>query len=255
MTWKIAVVLLLFAIVTNACSAAGGKSDGRAPDSTTTDTSPAGPGSSIPDPRVILAAGRLDVEVMTLRMSPRAVELGTKLQRALAQDPEFLREHMKKSVPGEPLPYDERFGLTKAEYEEFLATSQQMSLQKIGDATLAITETTKDSYRLDGGTDLPELTGIVIDLGQDEVRTQFATAAERIELHAPAVAPLGTWSGVQWKHAELAPDQKAGTMVQFSLGRADRSGRGVLHYEVRVIAAEGNIEIMRILTFDVPAGG
>ena len=45
-----------------------------------------------------------------------------KVDKVRVSDPEWFREYSEKALPGIPLPYHEKLGLSKEEYEEYLSS-------------------------------------------------------------------------------------------------------------------------------------
>src|SRR3712207_7045708 len=45
---------------------------------------------------------------------------------------------VNKTPPGQPLPYDPRFGLSKAEYQELFNLSRQLMMKKVGTSILRV---------------------------------------------------------------------------------------------------------------------
>ena len=79
----------------------------------------------------MLPAGDVTIEFLDVTMSERGNQLAAKFQSGT--DSEWLQKYIARvSNPGEPLPYHQNFGLTEAEYEEFLKASSQMKIAPIG---------------------------------------------------------------------------------------------------------------------------
>lgn len=192
------------------------------------------------------------VDVMEMLLPPRAAELAARLQRAIRQNPEWVLAQVQSAKPGEPLPYDARLGVTKEEYDEFLALSQQRTMQKKRNAKITITMQADDVYALDGGDALPDLNGIVIDLKNDLVRTPFGIAKERSEINTTDKSPLGSWRGIQWALDDVAPDGIDAIFAKLAIGRQTRTGRGIIYYDVKIRSSEGKNRISHVLTFDLP---
>ncbi len=110
-------------------------------------------------------------------------------------------------------------------------------------SVMAIRANGDDSYLLDGGDTLPDLTGIVIDLKKDLVKTPYGVAQTRTAVDAPDTSAFGAWTGVEWK----------GEDVTFALGRLKATGRAVLWYDVMSDTGKGPVALMRVLNYDVPA--
>jgi hypothetical protein len=77
------------------------------------------------DPRDIIVAGSVTVDVMDISAPPRIREILQRFQKAIEQNPSWLLEAVKESRSGGPLRYDPRMGLSEAEYKEFLDGRQK----------------------------------------------------------------------------------------------------------------------------------
>lgn len=208
-------------------------------------------------PREVLWSGPRVVDVMQTAAPPRFVELSNKMQQAIKEKPQWWLDAVANAKPGEPLPYDERLGMSEQEWEEWIQLGESMTLVKKEQATVRIKKQGEDVYVLDGGDTLPHLTGIEIDLKEDVVRTPFGVAAERSQIDAPETTLPGKWSGVQWKLEELGKSSLTGTIVKFGVGTVAATGRELLYYNVKHVTEEGLREgrptrIRYELLYDVP---
>lgn len=205
------------------------------------------------DPREVLVPGEITVDVMGLAVPQRAEEIGQKFKQALSKNPDWLVELSKKRKPGEPLPYDERMGISKAEYDEFINLSQKLTARKMKEAPFSVTQKSEDVFVLDGGKELNDLTGIEIDLKQDQVQTPFGTLTERSVINAPEHAALGAWKGVQWQRTQTDSNGITGTVAKLAIGKLKQLGRCVLYYDVRKMTTDGKkTRISQILNYDIP---
>ncbi|WP_299462941.1 hypothetical protein [uncultured Gimesia sp.] len=204
------------------------------------------------DPHELLVPGQIMVDVMGLAVPKRAEEIGQKFKQALAKNPDWVLEHSKNKKPGEPLPYDERMGISKEEYEEFLKLSQKTTMRKMSEAPLIITQKEDDVFELDGGTELSDFTGMVIDLKQDQVQSPFGILAERSIINAPESTALGAWNGVQWKGNPSGANGATGAVAKLAIGKIKKSGRCVIYYDVRKITPGEKTHISHILNYDAP---
>ena len=81
--------------------------------------------------KAILPTGDVTIEFLDFSMGKRGNELAAKFQRDT--DSEWLQKYVARvSKPGQPLPYHQNFGLTKAEYKEFLQASNQIKIVSTG---------------------------------------------------------------------------------------------------------------------------
>jgi hypothetical protein len=202
--------------------------------------------------RQLLPDGVATAQIMELAAPPRLVELSTRLQAAAQRNPDWFAAHVKAALPGEPLAYDVRLGLTEPEYRQFLALADSMVIRPVGPAELRVAAI-PGGWRLDGGTALPDLSGIEIDTLAWEVRTSFGkTSTVKAVVGNANQKTTGQWNGVQWHRADSSiVTTGSGTGITFSLGRLRDSGRVLLYYDAKQ-AAGGVLtaRATRILTFD-----
>ncbi|MBW3572925.1 MAG: hypothetical protein KY467_17650 [Gemmatimonadetes bacterium] len=203
--------------------------------------------------RAILPPGTLRVDAMDLAPSPRMTELSQKLQAAIQQNAAWFQQHVRSATPGEPLPYDTRLGLTREEYDEFLRLAGSMELKKVAEAPLVV-RGQGERLVFDGGTGMPDLTGVAIDLAADQLVMPLGTVTGSREVHSDgAGAAMGPWHGRTWSLEEMSEDGRDGRVVSLSVGRLRESGRGVIHTQMRQVQDGRQIaRMVRILFFDVP---
>lgn len=214
---------------------------------------PSSPFSAAADPKAYIHEGRFMADVMEPLAPPRMAELAARLQQAAQDNADWFREQVKLAKPGEPLPYDPRMGLSQAEYADFLAMSGQMTMQKQGEGEITIIAIGDGVYRLDGGPKLPDLAGIEIDLGRQQVRTPHGIAKEQAPVNASAESALGAWNGVEWKLTQLNQEKKTGSSVKFAIGTLQPSGRSIIYYNVTKLDPAGNARILLVLNYDAAA--
>lgn len=222
---------------------------GDAPPSAT----PATPFADAAEPRSYIHEGRFLADVMAPVAPPRMAELAARLQEAAKANPEWFREQVKQSRPGEPLPYDPRMGLSQAEYSDFIAMSGQMTMEKQGEGEISIIPMGDGVFTIDGGPRMPDLKGVEIDFARQEVRTPHGVAKEQAPVNASAGSALGAWNGVEWKMTRLNPKTKTGATVKFALGTLQPSGRSVIYYNVTKLDPAGNARILLVLNYDAAA--
>lgn len=203
--------------------------------------------------RAILPAGTLRVDAMDVAASPRMQELSRKFQAAAQQNQEWFQQHLRSAQPGQPLAWDARLGLTREEYDEFLALATQMQLRKVGEAPLQV-RAEGSTLVFDGGTGMPDLTGITIDLAGDRLVTPLGTVTGSREVHNDsAAAGMGPWDGRTWSLEEVSTDGRDGRVVSLSVGRVRENGRGILYTQMRQIqGGRPTVRMVRILMYDLP---
>lgn len=201
-----------------------------------------------------LPAGKIKVEVMQPAVSQRGVELTSRLIASVEKNREWWMAHVGKAQPGQPLPWDERMGLTKAEYDELQREAQGVRMEKTAEGELEFDRSVEGRIALKAGSSLPDLDGIVIDLKNDAVETPFGRAAARSAVTASEEQKAtGPWNGVQWKLESAGETQGSGTVVRFAIGRLAADGRGLLYYDAKEVKPGGERrEASRVLYFTIP---
>jgi hypothetical protein len=188
---------------------------------------------------------------MELKAPPRLEELMKRLQEAAAKDPDWWLAHIQKAKKGEPLPYDERLGLTKAEYEEMSDLDKKMTLGKVKTAKVRVSREGQRSV-LSFGDELPGLKEVVLDLKADTVTTSFGVTTDRSEIKASeGQKATGPWDGIQWKLQKFEEQPMRATSVKFALGKLKESGRGILYYDVKQIGEKSKNVFYYVLVYDL----
>jgi hypothetical protein len=187
---------------------------------------------------------------MQLTFPPRMEELSKKLARAIAKNPDWWADHLKKAKPGEPVAYDVRLGLTKEEYEEYLSLVKKAVFKKVQTGKLNVKH--GERVVLNGDDHLPNFKDIELDLKADAVITPYGTAAERSQITASdSQRASGPWDGVQWKLQKDEREPARSTSVLFALGKLKESGRGVLYYRVMQTSEQPPLNIYYFLEYDL----
>lgn len=195
-------------------------------------------------PADLLRAGKIKVDVLGPVLAPRALELTAKMQKAIQADPAYFLKAVQEAKPGEPLPYDQRSGLTKEEYAEYLKLIEERKVEKVADAEIEIKEPSPGVFVFNGGDDLGELTGIEIDLGRKEVRTRIGTAKKQEEYAIPATAPIGKCTGVEW-----SSEMETGT-IRVSVSRQHATGKACIYFRIMSHSANPPAKVRRVICFE-----
>src|SRR5688500_7873221 len=73
-----------------------------------------------------------------------------KVEQAAKKNPEWFREQAKNAKPGSPLPYDEKLGLTKEEYDAYLQLWAKREFKPMQETVLLLRETSDGNWTLSG---------------------------------------------------------------------------------------------------------
>jgi hypothetical protein len=203
--------------------------------------------------RALVPRDGTEVDVMEMVFPNRYLELAKKIKKAVEGNREWFLSHVNKAAAaGKPLPYDRRLGVTKEEYEELRKLGEQKTLKKVGSVKLRVKQI-GDRYAFDGGSDLPDLKGLVLDVKTSTVTTPFGEAKERTTIKANENQTLtGPWNGLQWKLEKISASPRAVTLAKLALGRLVKSGRGILYYDVSHVGEKSKKTVTYTLQYDLP---
>lgn len=183
---------------------------------------------------LLLPRGKVRAEVLQIAAPARLVELTGKLKKAAQENPGTFIGQILQRKPGEPLPYDPKFGITEKEYKEYLDLSGQMILQKVGDADLTITVGPNDVYTIAG---LPNVPAMQIDASKMVVKVAEGGVSQPDEVmptkEQTLTGPLYCYS---WRSGLL--DALAGSQIKIMLGQVVESKQVVM--QVRIKSLEEN---------------
>ena len=153
----------------------------------------------------LLKEGDHKADVMDkVTMPPRTQELMAKFQAAIKKNPDWFLEVQKKvKETGQPLPYDERIGMTEEEYADFLDLMQNnngMEMTKSSTETVSIKHSEgKIVFKGTGTLDI--LNDVSIDLsGQLANIGQFKLEQiDSVNVTDDKNALKSKWTGVAWR--------------------------------------------------------
>ena len=168
-------------------------------------------------------------DIMQAAYPPKMLALTRRLQQAQQDDPALFISLISQAQPGEPMPYDERIGLSKSEYDEWLNLSKEISTQKVAEGEIEIARFAAagpNAFVVDGQGELAKFKQVVINFDRNTVSVPGMTLKEPSDVHADK-SMFGAWDGIQWKKMDHSG------RAEFSIGVLRDSGRYLMHYEVQ----------------------
>lgn len=159
-----------------------------------------------------------------------------KVQVSASADPEWFKEFTKESPPGVPLPFDEKLGLTKEEYDSYIALWEKREFVSRSPVGIKLEKT-------EGGWAI-RVTGPgwpISLLSYDPETDTFTSTNGKLEkiadVDAPADSILRAWTGYEWRLEET------GTLTtlreNFAIGAAADKKHGLLIYRLQEVGSSG----------------
>ncbi len=184
-------------------------------------------------------------EINELRPSDSLQAIMVKLNNALVANKEWAAEYMSKNYkPGEGMPYNEKLGITKEEYDQIkTADASSYKLYKVRSEYLFVTKTNAsitfksiDSFRI--------LNYLLLYRDTKTLTFGGDTVLFSGEINAPSATPFGKWHGYSWHYeksnqksdADIDIHQLSAKIIEVDIGRTIPGNKIFLRIKYQQIA-------------------
>lgn len=162
-----------------------------------------------------------------------------KVDEVRKSDPGWFEEYSKNAKPGVPLPYHEKLGLSKAEYEEYLKLWDQRKMEALpqGELVVRLEPASDNRWRIRVSGPGSDITTMFYN-PKDDTYTSTSGVMKRIEdIKADKRSILGEWTGKEWK-MELN-DGFGITKENLAIGKLTDGSYGLLVYRIQEVSSTG----------------
>lgn len=161
-----------------------------------------------------------------------------KVEAAAKKDPQWFREYTEASEPGTPLPFHDKLGLTKEEYEEYLALWAKRDFKSSAEVVLMLRKSFGDTWTLTATADASVISTLRYDPAEDHFRSPNGTLKRLEDISADPSSILGDWSGREWR---LEEDTGLGKIKEnMAIGTYDDKPFGLIIYRIQELSSEGS---------------
>jgi hypothetical protein len=167
-------------------------------------------------------AGTYRAEILGLPPTPPEIEkLMHTMMLAVASDPDWIityrQQHPLK--PGERLPYNEKFGISAADYARMVQAASHVTLAKVGEAVVTVAAQDGTTTIALQGTSLPVAEFEFEADGKIRCAKGAADSSKPID-ESRASAQMGTWQGSEWtiQPEDADSGEPDGTAIKVDLG-------------------------------------
>jgi hypothetical protein len=161
-----------------------------------------------------------------------------KVEAAARKDPKWFREYSGSSKQGLPLPFDERLGLTKEEYDEYLKLWNKREFKPVEEVVLLLRAGAGDTWTISSTGSASNLTTIRYSAKDDSFRSPNGDLKRIKDIEADATSVLGEWTGHEWKFEEETSLGKV--KENLAIGRFADKKFGLIVYRAQEISSEGS---------------
>lgn len=175
-----------------------------------------------------------------------------KVETAARKDPKWFREFSAKAKPGVPLPFDERLGLTKEEYADYIALWEKREFKPAEDVMLLLRKSAGGTWSLTCTGGASAISTLRYDPKEDVFQSPNGSLKRIDDINADASSILGAWTGFEWKFEEETGLGK--TKENIALGQMGDKKSGLLVYRFQELSTEGTRLLDKSLVVRFPLG-
>lgn len=176
-----------------------------------------------------------------------------KVEAAAAKDMKWFREYSAQQKSTAPLPYHEKLGLTKEEYDDYIRLWGKREFKPItDDVMLLLRQKGPDSWALTATGAAAPLSIISYSPKNDIFQSANGKLTRGEEIKADAQSVLGEWSGNEWKFEEETTLGK--TRENIALGKYSDGKYGIVVYRFTEVSSEGTKLADKSLVIRFPLG-
>lgn len=175
-----------------------------------------------------------------------------KVEASARKDPKWFREFSSQAKPGVPLPFDERLGLTKEEYADYLALWNKREFKPVADIMLLLRQSAGATWSITATGEASNLSTLRYSAKDDVFRSPNGDLKRIEDIKAEATSILGEWTGSEWKFEEETGLGK--TKENFAIGRYADNKFGLIVYRVQELSTEGSRLLDKSLVVRFPLG-
>ncbi len=190
-------------------------------------------------------------QVGVMQPPPEIEKYVAKVTESARKNPEWFRGFSKQHKPGVPLPYDERLGLTREEYAEYLAVWKRREFKALEEVTLTLRKSPSGTWGISGSGAAALFATLRYDEKSDSFSSPNGELKRIADIEADPESILGAWSGREWKFEE---DTGLGKLKEnLAIGVMADKRHGLLVYRAQEISTQGTRLLDRSLVIRFPA--
>jgi hypothetical protein len=175
-----------------------------------------------------------------------------KVEAAARKNPEWFNEYSNNSQPGVPLPYHANLGLTKEEYDQYIALWEKREFKSQEEVVLILRKTLGNNWTLTATGGAGVISTLRYDAEKDIFRSPSGTLERLKDIQADEKSILGAWSGKEWRYQESG---KFGSVKQnFAMGKFDKGNHGLVIFREQEVSKEGSRLLDRSLVIRFTLG-
>lgn len=184
---------------------------------------------------------------------PEIEKYNVKFEAAARKDPKWFREFFAKTKPGQALPFDEKLGLTKDEYSDYLVLWDKRDFKVFEQVMLMLRQSSPGTWSITATGPASVISTLRYKEKNDLFESPNGDLKPFGEIKTDAAGIVGSWSGLEWKFEEETGISK--TQENFAIGRFEDNKHGlIIHHIKEVSSPEGKRILDKSIVVRFPLG-
>ena len=179
-------------------------------------------------------------EVVKLDIPVEFLKFRELLKEAEKADPEWFKKHQEKAGKDNPIPpFDTKLGMTKAEYDKYVALWEQRTYKRVEDGKVHVilTEDGENEWVINvSGKGMP-VSLLKYVAAKDQFESSNGTLARIEDIKSPKESIYREWSGQEWRFFNDGDLVK--TKENIAIGRTGDGLYGLLIYSLQELSGTG----------------
>jgi hypothetical protein len=185
----------------------------------------------------------INVEILDFTFAPDIQDIILRFQKAMAENKEWAQEYFSKNYKeSEGLPYNEKFGISKEEYEKIKDIEKSGPTITVKSSVPVKVNRTVNNITFTAARDEIKFIELLkIDLRNQIISFNNDTIPFNNEINAPASTPFGEWHGYAWKketsnlgeNDDLKIDKLISKIIEIDFGKVKSSGKSLLRIKYK----------------------
>lgn len=175
-----------------------------------------------------------------------------RVEAAAKADPAWFKEFSKNSKPGVPLPYHEKLGISKEEYDEYIKLWDQREMTPVpdGNVVIRLEQPAEGQWMIRVTGKGSPISLLRYHEKGDSLKSPNGLMTRLPDINADARSILGKWTGQEWKFEEQ--DGLGTTKENFAIGKLVDTKYGLLVYRLQSLSPGGRLLYDKSLVIRFP---
>jgi hypothetical protein len=190
-------------------------------------------------------------DIVVVMPPPDIEKYISKVEQAAQKDPQWFTEYSKNTNPGVPLPFHEKLGITKQEYDEYLALWEKRELKPVQEISLLLRKGSDGRWNIIGSGPAAVVSSLRYSAQDDNWKSTNGIMTRLDDIKADANSILGEWSGKEWRFEEETSLSKI--KENFAIGLTGDKKYHLIVYRAQELTSTGTRLLDKNIVIRIPA--